>query len=397
MNAIQSTYPQSNSGSVQNDLGGSPSSVSGDAASFASGHIPGTRNTLFGKTRLPTISKAEIVHMTRQLSIMVRSGVDLVSAIESVTRQAHTEISREVLNAIHEDVVSGKPFSVALKRFEFIFGASYIASVSAGEASGKMWQVLEHLANLRTNSLKLQQKIQTLLAYPIALLSVSSLVIAALVFGVLPRFAEIFDTYGTKLPFLTQMLINVSTGLTQGYWYWIPLGILGIFLLLKFLRSGTGRAITDHLLINTILIGDVTRSLLVGRSTQLLGLLVESGVPLLDSLRLVKESVQNRYFRQIYAEMEESVVVGNGLGNTLKDSPYFPDSAAEMLMTAERTGTLATVTQLVGRHYEEQGEEKLRKVTAYLEPAITVCMGIVVAIIVMSVAFPMFDLASFSK
>ena len=359
--------------------------------------IPGTRYNLFGKARLPKIPKPEIVQLTTQLSIMIRSGVDLVSALESLARQASTEEGREVLNAIHEDVLTGNPFSVALRRFEFIFGASYVASVSAGEASGKMWQVLGQVAKLRGNSVKLQQKIQTLMAYPLALMTVSSLVVAALVFGVLPQFAEIFGTYGTDLPWITSVLINTSNMLTNQFWFWIPATIAFVVLGIRFLKGDIGRGMIDHLMLNLFLVREVTIALMVGRTTQLLGLLIESGVPLLESLRLVKESVHNRLFRKIFAEMEESVVVGNGLGGILASSKYVPSSAAEMLMTAEKTGTLATVTQLVGTHYEEEGEEKLKKLTAYMEPAITVGMGLVVAVIVLAVALPMFDLATIAQ
>ena len=359
--------------------------------------LPGTRYNLFGQPRLPRIPKAEIVHMTSQLAIMVRSGVDLVSALESLVRQASSAEAREVLEAIHEDVVTGKPFSIALQRYEFLFGASYVASVCAGEASGKMWQVLQHLSKLQGNSLKLQQKVKTMMAYPLALLAVSSLVILALVLGVLPQFAEIFKTYGTSLPWITSLLIHSSEELTNRFWLWIP--VLGVSLLAiyRFLKTETGRGWTDHLLLNLYLVRDVTRSLLIGRSAQLMGLLIESGVPLLDSLRLVKDSVHNRLFKRIFAEMEESVMVGNGMGNTLIESGYVPPSAAEMLMTAERTGTLATVTFFVGEHYEEEGEEKLKKLTAYMEPAITVGMGVVVAAIVLAVALPMFDLATMTQ
>ncbi|MEC9094147.1 MAG: type II secretion system F family protein, partial [Planctomycetota bacterium] len=325
------------------------------------------------------------------------SGVDLVSALESLARQASNDEVRQVVTTINQDVVAGKPFSIALERFEYIFGASYVASVNAGEASGKMWQVLKHLAQLRCNSFKLQQKLQTLLAYPIALVVVSGLVIAALVLGVLPRFAEIFETYGTSLPWITQVLIGTSGQFTDYFWVWIPVVSILFFSGYRFSWSRSGQRIVDHLVLNTYLLKDVTRALLIGRSTQLLGLLIQSGVPLLDSLRLVKKSTRNRLFSRIYAEMEESVLVGNGLGTALVDSPYVPPSAAEMLMTSEKTGTLGSVTQMVGRHYEEEGEEKLKKLIAYLEPAITVGMGVVVAAIVLAVALPMFDLATFAQ
>lgn len=366
------------------------------APSLGRHDIPGSRRSIFGGVRLPRIPNADLVHLTAQLAIMIRSGVDLVSALESLARQSKSPESKEVLSAIHQDVVTGKPFSVALSRFDFIFGKSFVASVNAGEASGKMWQVLDQLSTLRGNSLKLRQKMQTMLAYPVALTSISLIVIAALVFGVLPQFAAIFNNYDITLPWITRALLGFSAEVTGRLWLWIPLTLVAIFMLIRFIRSTAGKELLDRILLNFTFSRNIVRCLLTGRAAQLLGLLIESGVPLVESLRLVRDSMNNVYYKRLFSELEESVVVGNGLGSVLSKSMIVPPSASEMIVTAEQTGTLATVTQLVGRHYEEEGEEKLRKMTAYLEPLITVLMGIVVAAIVMSVALPMFDLASIS-
>ncbi len=367
------------------------------SGSLRSDVIPGSRITLFGSRRLPKISQAEIVHLTTQLAIMLRSGVDLTSALESLARQVEQDQVKEVLLAIHDDVMSGRSFSEGLSRFEFIFGQSYVASVSAGEASGKMWPVLQQLANLRGNTLKLKQKVKTMMAYPIALTSISGIVVLALMFGVLPQFAKIFDTYDVELPLVTRVLLGFSSELTNRFWLWLPLFGLVLFAAMKLMVSEFGKRAWDQFVLDSFLLKDVSRSLLIGQTSRLLGLLIESGVPLLESLGLVRQSVSNRRYRKLFEDLEESVLIGNGLGNFLTQADFVPRSAAEMIMTAEKTGSIAGVTQLVGSHYAEQGEEKLRNLTAYLEPVITIVMGVVVATIVMAVALPMFDMVTLAK
>ena len=161
--------------------------------------------------------------------------------------------------------------------------------------------------------------------------------------------------------------------------------------------SEFGKRAWDQFVLDSFLLKDVSRSLLIGQTSRLLGLLIESGVPLLESLGLVRQSVSNRRYRKLFEDLEESVLIGNGLGNFLTQADFVPRSAAEMIMTAEKTGSIADVTQLVGSHYAEQGEEKLRNLTAYLEPVITIVMGVVVATIVMAVALPMFDMVTLAK
>jgi type II secretory pathway component PulF len=142
---------------------------------------------------------------------------------------------------------------------------------------------------------------------------------------------------------------------------------------------------------------DVTQSLLVGRAFRLLGTMLESGVPLLEGLRLTRASIGNSLLRELFDDLEHEVVNGRGLGNTFLNSPFVPSTAAQMIATAERTGTLAMVTQLTGEFYEEEGETRLRDLATILEPLIIIVMGAVVAFVVVSVMLPVFDFATLTR
>ena len=148
---------------------------------------------------------------------------------------------------------------------------------------------------------------------------------------------------------------------------------------------------------NLVLLRNITRPLLIGRTFRLLGITISSGVPLLEGLQLTRKSVTNSLYQDLFDALEDDILNGRQLGPSLAGAAFVPSGATEMIITAERTGTLGMVTQLLSEHYEEEGQTKLRDFATILEPAIIICMGVVVAMIVLSVMLPMFDMATFSQ
>lgn len=342
------------------------------------------------------ISQAELSDMTAQLAIMLRSGVDVTTALKSLSRQCRRPAMARVIDDVYDAVVGGATFSQALKTHAKAFGLTYVATVAAGEASGQMSHVLGQLAQLQRAELRLARTIRSLLAYPVLLASVSSLVIVALVLFVLPQFADIFEQYETPLPVLTKLLIGFAEELRARWWIYGPLAILAVIGLAALRLSRAGRRIVDWAIVQIWLIRDVSRTLLIGRACRLIGLMIQSGVPLLECLRLARQAFRNSLYIDLFEKLEEEVINGRGLADTLNAADIVPPSASEMIATAERSGNLAEITQLVGEHFEEEGEAKLRQIVAVLEPIITVGMGAIVAVVVLAVMLPMFDLATFA-
>lgn len=345
----------------------------------------------------PKVANRELVNMTTQMAIMMRAGVDMASALQSLARQCKSPALRAVLNDVHESVLGGSSVSESMSQYPRVFNETYVASITAGEASGRLPDVLGQLAELLRNELRLKNSIRTMLAYPILLSSVSGLVLLALLVFVLPKFAEIFSDFESPLPVVTQMLIGLSYELRTRFWLWVPvfLGCAGGAYAFK--RSQMGQVLWDRVTINAPVLRDVTRALLIGRVCKLLGIMIDSGVPLLDSLRLARSSVKNSLYRDLFDQLEDDVLNGRGLATALLDSEFVPGAASEMVVTAEKTGTLGMVTQMIGSHFEEEGEAKLKEVVALLEPAITVAMGLLIAVIVMSVMLPLFEMSSAVK
>jgi type II secretory pathway component PulF len=278
-----------------------------------------------------------------------------------------------------------------------VFGDAYVASVAAGEAAGKLPEVLSRLAQFQRTEIRIRATVRTLLAYPILLASVSSIVVLGLVTFVLPRFVDIFSQFEVPLPIITQVVVALSDMLRTHVYIWLPLVVAAFVGLIVSRRMDAGRKRWDALMLNAPFLKEITRAFYIGRTFRLLGLMIESGVPLLEGIKLTRNSVRNILYRQLFDELEDSILNGRGLANSLINAGFVPPVAAEMVLTAERTGTLGMVTELMGEHYEEEGETKLRELATIMEPLIIVFMGVIVAIIVMSVMLPMFDIATMAK
>ncbi len=339
----------------------------------------------------------DVLTVSTQLAIMTQSGVDLATALRSVARQCRRPAMRQVLSEVHDNVNSGATFSESLAQHPSVFNHTFRASVAAGEASGRLPEVLTQLSRLQRGELRMRASLRTLLTYPVLLVLIASSVLVALMLFVLPQFAEIFEEFDLSLPVTTALLIAVSDQLRDQAWLWTGLAVGALAASIVATRSVSGRRFRDHLLLQMPLVREVSRPLLAGRMCRLLAVMSANGVPLMQTLRLLRKSLSNELYQQLLIRMEDDLVNGRGIGTALLESPFVPPSASEMLATAERTGTVATVSQLLGEHFEEEAETKLRDLVAILEPAITVVMGVVVAFVVLSVMLPMFDLATLSQ
>ncbi len=343
------------------------------------------------------VSRKDRMAFTSQLAIMAKAGIDIAGALQSLARQCRNPVLKATLEAVHGDVLSGKPVSVALRNQSQVFGEAYVASIAAGEASGQLPEVLGRLAAMERAEVRMQSTRRALLAYPIVLSSVSGMVILGLMFFVLPQFAGIFDQFGMPLPAITEALLGISRELRARWWLWIGLAAASVVGGSAWRRSAAGQRAWDHLMLHGVLVREVTRAVLTGRAFRLLGIMLESGVPLVEALRLARSSIRNALFRALFDRLEADVLNGCPLAGALAEAAFVPAGAAEMIATAERTGTLGMVTQTIGEFYEEEGETRLRELATLIEPLIIVVMGVVVACVVLSVMLPMFDFATLAQ
>jgi type II secretory pathway component PulF len=355
-----------------------------------------TRTTKkFGSKR--GVRLQDIAEFTSQLSIMVRSGVDAATALGSLAGQCQRPALAEVLNSVHQSVMAGTTLSESLRRHANVFDAAFVATVAAGEASGSLADVLIQLAQMQRTELKNRRTMRALMTYPILLLVVSSSVIMGLVIFVLPRFAKIFEQYDVSLPIVTQMLITLASELRNHWWFWGPVVIVAVIGSLIWRKTSTGRLMLDSFWVNAVIFRDVTRARLTGRICRLLGMMLSNGVPILEGVKLTRQAMDNSLYRSLLSRLEEAVINGRNLASVLQTADIVPRSARDMLMTAEATGNITEVSQLLGDYYEDEAEARMRQIVGLIEPALTVGMGAVIAIVVLAVMLPVFDLSSLAQ
>jgi type II secretory pathway component PulF len=343
-----------------------------------------------GRNRVP---KRELLMLTSQLAIMAETGVDLAEGISQIADQCSHKQLRETLLALHQNISEGMPIAAALEKHPQVFDAGYVANVAAGEASGKMAEVLDRLTQSLRNEIRTSSMLKTVMAYPVILALLSFVVLGVLLFFVLPHFGEIFEEMKVPLPASTEILLNLSRSLREDLIYWVG-GAAGlIFGGIQLSRSRKFRTKLDKAMLNTAILQDVTRALNIGRSFQLLGSMLQSGVPLLPALQLARGSIKNSLFRELFNALEVEVLNGRGIGMALAATPFVPGGASRMVLTAEKTGRLGMVMQKVGSFYEDDGERRLQELSKYLEPIIIIFMGCMVAMVVLSIMLPMLSLS----
>ena len=335
--------------------------------------------------------------LTSQLSIMCQAGIDVAEALGNVAKRCPNPTLARILREIHDDVSAGITVSEALKKHSKVFGGAYVASIAAGEASGTLTEVLKRLAELLKHEIRLRATIRSVMAYPLVLTGVAMIVIAALVFFVLPQFAVVFEDLGNTPPAHTQMLLASGAFLRE---HFLMLGVgFVVFAGLgwRYMLTEQAARYWDSTILTFRISSGATQSLITGRTFRLLGTMLQSGIPLLEGLELCRESVRNRVYRDLFDAMSESVVNGGGIGPILDESNVVPDGAAQMVGTAEQTGRLGEVINTIGEFYEEEGEQKIRGLAKLLEPLVIVVMGSVVGFVVMAVMLPLLDVSASSR
>lgn len=348
---------------------------------------------IFGKR----VTKAELMLVTSQLVIMCRTGVELAEAVKNVASKCRNPKLKTALEEIHQGVSSGQSFSSAMRKQVHLFGETYVASVAAGEASGKVPDVLARMSEMLNNEIKLNSTIKGAISYPIVLMAVCLFVIAALLLFVLPNFERVFQDMGVQPPVSTQILLEVSGEIRRRIWLWGTLSVSAGIAAFKLMWTERVRRSLENSAMRMVLFGEVLQALVAGRLFVMLGTMLQNGVPLVQSLQLCRSAMRSMSYCELLDQMQEEVLNGRTIGRVLDMATFVPAGVAQMIGTAERSGKLGSTMQLVGEYYEADGQRKLQELAKLLEPLIIIVMGIIVAFVVASIMLPMLDISNMAN
>jgi general secretion pathway protein F len=342
------------------------------------------------------VKKTEIAAFTRQMATLIRAGIPLAEALGALVEQLSNIRLKTAVSEVRTNVNEGMALADALAKHPKMFDELFVSMVRAGEVAGNLDEVLTRLADFLESAQKLKSKIQGAMIYPMVMLVVGVGIMSVLMVKVIPEITSMFTQQGKTLPLNTRILI-ASSGFFGRNLLWIFLAlVIGGVLFAKWKGSKEGKPIWHRFVLNLPVLGELIRTINVGRFARTLGTMLQSGVPMLRSLDTAKQIVGNVHIQAAIEEAKKAVTEGESLAATLKKSGQFPATMIHMTAVGERAGQLEQMLERVATTYETEVDTKLSRFTALLEPLMLVLMGGAVAFIVFSILQPIMDLGQLS-
>lgn len=344
--------------------------------------------------RTTRLKSGELALFTRQLATLVQSNLPLDEALKAVSEQTQKTAIKSLILDVRSKVVEGHTLAYAMGEFPKVFNNMYRSMVKAGEHAGFLGEVLDRLADYTETSQYTQQKVKAAMIYPAALVGVAFTVISALMVIVVPKLIKIFESKSTELPMLTKILIALSDYLVNYGFYTLIFFVFLAFLLRKFLAIPAQLYRFHGLLLRLPFLGNTVRTVDTARFSSTLSILIASGVPLLEAIRIAGAVLSNLVLKDVCSDVAVSVQEGSSFNKALLKTGEFPPMLVHMVASGEASGELETMLERVAKNQNRELEMTLGALMSILEPALIIFMGGFVLLIVLAVLMPIFQMNS---
>ena len=338
------------------------------------------------------VSAEDVTTMTRQLATLIVAGLPLLRALELIHKQERNPHFKEVLGMIAESVSQGNNLSEALAAHPKVFDRLFVNMVKAGEAGGVLDKVLDRLAKFREKSQRIQKKVKSAMVYPGVVVSVAVVIVYILMVKVVPSFQKLLSSQKLALPPLTQLVVGISTALTD-YWYVTPFVLFGGYYGLKlWLSSPKGKEIFDRVIFKLPKVGGFVQIVSVSRFARTFGTLMASGVPILQAITITRDTLDNVVIASSLERVHDRVRDGEPLSIPLEQTGVFPQMVTSMIQVGEETGQLPEMLNRVADIYDEEVDNAVTALTSIIEPVLIVFLAVVVGAIVLAMFLPLIAL-----
>ncbi len=335
-----------------------------------------------------------LVQLTRQVAMLLRAGSGIVPSYLASQRQLKNPKHAAIISELVADLEEGATLTDALRKHPRSFGPAYCAVVAAGEASGKLSEMFERLARIVGKSRAMQKKILGSLAYPALLIVMCSNIFLVLLFFVVPRFGALFAQLGAETPAVTQLMLDTAAFL-RGQWPALLAGLVAVFgTLIWTLRQESGKQWLSNVQLRIPVVGRLRSRLIQAQVFRTSGMLLDSGVGVLETIDLVRPSTRNDQFQKLFTRMEEAVTSGGRLSSAFEESGIVDPAFCQAIHTGEDSGYLGGSITYCADVLEETNEELVNAVAKLIEPLILIFMGFVVGGVAIALFVPLFDLTS---
>ena len=354
--------------------------------------LPPAVRAQFQKKRKPKLQ--ELATFTQQLANLLKSGMPLTVALNSMTHLESRGIPAAVSHDLKREVSEGRGLSDAMALQPRIFSDLYVNMVRAGEQSGSLVEVLRRMANHFQQFAEVQAKFTSALIYPAMVCCVGAGIITFFMFFMMPRFVQIFNGFNVQLPLPTRALIGFSNFMLHYWWLLAFLIIIAVILFKRIQASEEGARKLDELKMKAPVFGKVIKLNLFGQFARTLGTLLQNGVPVLTALKITEQVMSNRLIREAIVQTRDAVTDGKTLAQPLAHSKLFPQLMVDLVRIGEETGDVPGALNNLADTYESELQIALRVMTNLIEPVLIIVMAIVVGFLLLSILLPLFRLVA---
>ncbi len=336
------------------------------------------------------VGRSDVAWQFSQLAIMMRTGIRLSDALECLSRHTSKPALRRLNEEVCRLVSEGRPFSDALSMFPRSYPPSLVALIRASELSGTMSVVLDRAAAYLRSELRTLRRVRAALLYPAFMMLACVGVTVFLLMVILPRFAAVFAARGATLPLPTRMLMAASEALVHSWHLWLGGAAALVLAITWWLRTEQGMRTRDHVMVFAPLVSRLFNPLYQGRAFRTLAVLLQAGVPLMDTMRVVRGVVSNTYYQDLWSSVESNLQRGGSVAAPMFESPVIPEPVALMVECGDRSARLGFVFDQLAEAVEDEYEQVIKAATQFIEPAMIMVMGSIVGFVAASVMLPLF-------
>jgi type IV pilus assembly protein PilC len=330
----------------------------------------------------------------RQFSVMIDAGLPLVQCLEILGKQEPHKGFSAVILKVREDVESGAALADAMKKHPRTFDALFSNMIAAGEAGGILDTILKRLATYIEKNVKLRGEVKSAMIYPIAVIVIAGVVVAAILWKVIPTFAAMFAGLNAELPLPTRIVIQMSNGLVSYGWILIIVGGIVSWAFKNYYATHGGRRVIDRIMLKMPILGDILRKVAVARFCRTLSTLLASGVPILDGLDITARTAGNSIIEDAIQVTRTSIERGETISAPLRETKVFPSMVVQMINVGETTGALDAMLSKIADFYEEEVDTAVAGLLTLMEPVMIAFLGVIVGGIVVAMYLPIFDMIS---
>jgi type IV pilus assembly protein PilC len=336
----------------------------------------------------------DLAIFTRQFSVMIDAGLPLVQCLEILGTQQENKTFAKVLQQTRMDVEGGASLADAMRKHPKAFDDLYTNMIAAGEAGGILDTILKRLATYIEKNVKLKSQVKGALVYPVAVISIAAIVIAVILWKVIPTFASMFAGLNAELPLPTRIVIALSNWFVR----LLPFVVVGIVLIVvafrRYYATYGGRRVVDKTVLRIPIFGPVMQKIAVARFCRTLSTLISSGVPILDGLEITARTAGNAIVEDAIMAVRKGVESGLTVAQPLKDTGVFPPMVVQMIGVGEQTGALDAMLSKIADFYEEEVDQAVANLLTLMEPVMILFLGGTVGGIIIAMYLPLFDLIS---